>query len=81
MRYSEFWHLMADEFGAGYAQAVARGQAITGLGGQTVEEALAAQVPAREVWFALCEVMDVPAERRWGQDIAGGAPARQPHKR
>ena len=29
-------------------------------------EALAAGVPPREVWLALCEATDVPAERRHG---------------
>ena len=57
---------MDEEFGAGYARTVARDQVVAGLGGRTAEEALAAHVPPREVWFALCDVMDVPAERRWG---------------
>lgn len=67
VRHSEFWQLMDDEFGVGYARSVARDQVVAALGGRTAEEALAAHVPPRQVWFALCEVMDVPAERRWGR--------------
>lgn len=67
VRHSEFWQLMEDEFGAGYARTVARDQVVAGLGGRTVDDALAVHVPPRQVWFALCDVMDVPAERRWGR--------------
>ncbi len=66
VRHSDFWRLMDEEFGSGYARSLARGQVVTGLDGRTVEEALAAHVPPREVWFALCEQMDVPVERRHG---------------
>lgn len=67
VRHSEFWQLMEDEFGAGYARSVARDQVVAALGGRTADEALAAHVPPRQVWFALCDVMDVPSERRWGR--------------
>lgn len=67
VRHSEFWQLMEDEYGPGYARTVARDQVVAGLGGRTVDEALAAHVPPRQVWFALCDVMDVPPERRWGR--------------
>jgi hypothetical protein len=67
VRHSEFWQLMEDEFGAGYARSVARDQVVAALGGRTADEALAAHVPPRQVWFALCDVMDVPTERRWGR--------------
>jgi hypothetical protein len=69
VRHSEFWQLMDEEFGVGYARTVARDQVIAGLGGRTVDEALAAHVPPRQVWFALCDVMDVPVERRWGRNL------------
>ena len=67
VRISEFWQLMEDEFGAGYARTVARDQVVAGLGGRTGDAARAAHVPPRQVGFALCDVMDVPAERRWGR--------------
>ena len=53
---------MDEEFGAGYARTVARDQVVAALGGRTAEQALAAHVPPRDVWLALCEAMDVPRE-------------------
>lgn len=68
MRLSEFRALMSDEFGAGYADTVARRHSIRDLGSRTAEEALADGVPPRTVWLALCDDMDVPEERRWGKE-------------
>lgn len=59
---------MDDEFGPGYAPTVFRDQVVGALGGRTGEQAVAAGVPVREVWFALCESMGVPPSRRWGRD-------------
>ena len=36
------------------------------LGNRTPDEALAAGVPPREVWFALCAAQDVPPQRWHG---------------
>lgn len=36
------------------------------VGDRTAAEALAAGVPPREVWLALCAETDVPLERRYG---------------
>jgi hypothetical protein len=68
-----FWQLMDDEFGAGYARSVASDQALSPLGGLTVDQALAAGHVPREVWQAVCEAMDVPPERRWGVEPAARA--------
>jgi hypothetical protein len=68
VRHSEFWQLLEDEFGPEYARTVARDVVLSTLGGRTSEQALAAGHRPREVWVALCDVMDVPAERRWGRD-------------
>jgi hypothetical protein len=68
VRHSEFWQLMDDEFGAGYARTVARDQVMAALGGRTAQEALRARVPPRQVWSALCDLMEVPSARRWGRD-------------
>jgi len=68
VRQSEFWQLLEDEFGAAYARTVARDVVVDILGGRTAEQALAAGARPREVWTALCDTMDVPAERRWGRD-------------
>ncbi|MEZ3159799.1 DUF3046 domain-containing protein [Microbacterium sp. BWT-B31] len=65
MRLSEFDRAMADQFGAG-AGAVRTDLALAAMGGRTAAEALAAGVAARDVWLAVCDEMDVPAERRYG---------------
>lgn len=74
VRHSDFWRLMDEEFGPAYARSVARDQVVTGLGGRTVDEALAAHVAPRAVWSALCDQMDVPADRRWGVERQGRRP-------
>ncbi|WP_022881799.1 DUF3046 domain-containing protein [Gryllotalpicola ginsengisoli] len=69
MRLSEFNRAVADEFGAAYGRQLVRDLVIVELGGRTCEQALAAGVPARDVWLALCEATDVPAERRHGAGL------------
>ena len=71
MRHSEFWQLMAAEFGEAYARTLARELVISSLGERTALQALAGHEDARTVWWAVCEAMDVPPERRWGQDQQG----------
>lgn len=66
MRVSEFHRAVADEFGAAYGASVVKDVVIGALGDRTAREALDAGVDAREVWLALCDAMDVPAERRYG---------------
>ncbi|WP_211879067.1 DUF3046 domain-containing protein [Pseudarthrobacter albicanus] len=69
MRISDFWRLMDDEFGAGYSRVVASSLVLAGVGDRTAEQALGAGVPPRQVWLALCDVQDVPPERRLGRDV------------
>lgn len=57
---------MDDEFGSAYAASLAHDHTMLTLGGRTVEEGLEAGIPAREVWEAICDEMDVPADRRFG---------------
>ncbi|HEX5493746.1 MAG TPA: DUF3046 domain-containing protein [Mycobacteriales bacterium] len=64
MRLSDFWTRMDERFGAGYARSVARDLVLADLGGRTVEQALAAGLPARDVWQAVCEAFDIPANQR-----------------
>lgn len=59
---------MTDEFGAGYADTLARGHVVQALGDRTVAAALEDGVLPRRVWEALCEDVGVPAERRLGID-------------
>ncbi len=75
-----FWQLMDDEFGAGYARSVATDQALSALGGQSADQALAAGHVPREVWQAVCEAMDVPPARRWGQETAPHARHGEAHR-
>ncbi|MHA7174771.1 DUF3046 domain-containing protein [Arthrobacter monumenti] len=69
MRMSEFWRLMDDEFGSGYSKVLADDLVLAGLSGRTAAAALRDGEDPRRVWFAICDVQDVPAERRWGRDI------------
>lgn len=66
MKLSEFQIAVADEFGPGYASVVVNDLVLGPVGGRTAREALAAGVAPREVWLALCDATDVPAERRHG---------------
>jgi hypothetical protein len=69
VRISDFWRLMDDEFGAGYSRVLSNSLVLAGVGGRTADQALSAGVPPRQVWLALCDVQDVPPERRLGRDI------------
>ncbi|KRE79046.1 DUF3046 domain-containing protein [Arthrobacter sp. Soil764] len=70
MRISEYWRLMDDEFGAGYSRVLSSTLVLASVGGRTADQALASGVDPRKVWLAVCDVQDVPAERRLGRDIA-----------
>ena len=64
MQLTLFWERMAAQFGAAYAQSVAKDYVFAGLGGRTVEQALADGEDAKVVWRAVCEVFDVPERLR-----------------
>ncbi len=64
----EFWQLLEEVFGRGYGKSLARDQGLSRLGGMTAVEALAAGEQPRVVWNVLCDQMDVPDSRRWGDD-------------
>lgn len=68
MRESEFNRLVAEEFGEAYGPMVAASHRLGEFEDRTAQEAIAAGVPARQVWEALCEDFDVPPERRLGRD-------------
>ena len=53
VRLSEFWIRMEDHFGEGYARSVAHDHVLQALGGRTVDQALAAGMPAKQVWRAV----------------------------
>ncbi len=68
MRRSEFDRAVADEFGAGAGTLIAD-LVLSKVGDRTPAQALAAGVPPRDIWLALCEEMDVPPERRYGAGL------------
>jgi hypothetical protein len=61
---SVFWERMREQFGDSYADSVARDYVLAGLGGRTVEQALADGVEAKAVWRAVCAEFDVPERLR-----------------
>ena len=65
MRRSEFERAVADEFGP-RASALLADLVLPALGDRTARQAVDAGIPPREIWLALCEETDVPAERRYG---------------
>ncbi|WP_026820688.1 DUF3046 domain-containing protein [Arthrobacter castelli] len=69
MRLSEFWRLMDDEFGAGYSRVLADELVLGDLDGRTAAAALRDGESPKRVWSAVCDVQDIPPERRWGRDI------------
>lgn len=69
MRLSDFWRLMDDEFGSAYSRVLASDLVLGSLGGKTAEEALKGGIEPKSVWLAVCDVQEVPPERRLGRDI------------
>ncbi|MEV6230650.1 DUF3046 domain-containing protein [Saccharopolyspora shandongensis] len=64
MRHTAFRQRMADEFGRVRAEMLAQDHVFSILGGRTVDQALEAGLSTKEVWQAVCEAFEVPAERR-----------------
>jgi Protein of unknown function (DUF3046) len=66
VKLTEFRALMVAHFGPLRARSVAMDHVFGALGDRTADQALAAGVPPRSVWFAVCDSFDVPATLRWG---------------
>ena len=64
MRQTAFWERMRAQFGETYADSVARDYVLAGLGGRTVDQALADGEDAKVVWRAVCEAFRVPERLR-----------------
>jgi hypothetical protein len=64
MRITVFRKMMADEFGQIRADSLARDHVFSALGNQTVDQAIEAGVPTKEIWHAVCDAFEVPPERR-----------------
>lgn len=64
MRLTVFWQRMNAQFGEAYAHSVAQDYVLAGLGGRTVDRALADGEEPGSVWRAVCESFDVPESLR-----------------
>jgi Protein of unknown function (DUF3046) len=64
MRLTEFWARMREQFGDGYAESVAKDYVLSGLGGRTVNKALADGEDAKVVWRAVSDQFNVPDRLR-----------------
>ena len=83
MRISEFRALAHDEFGRALADTLVADLVLAPLD-MTAAQAIDAGTDPRTVWFALCEAMEVPPDRRLGRDrrrhsgaVTDGAGARR----
>lgn len=59
MRITDFWQRMDEQFGAGYAQSVAKDYVLGGLGERTVQQALADGEDVKVIWRAICVAFPV----------------------
>ena len=64
VRLTTFWELMRAQFGDAYAESVAKDYVVSGLGGRTVNKALADGEDAKVVWRAVCDTFNVPERLR-----------------
>jgi hypothetical protein len=64
MRITVFRKLMTKEFGEVRADMLARDHVFSSLGGRTVDQALDVGLEPKEIWRAVCDVFEVPHERR-----------------
>jgi hypothetical protein len=60
MRLTAFWERMRAQFGEAYAESVAKDYVLSGLGGRTINKALADGEDVKVVWRAVCENFNVP---------------------
>ncbi len=64
VRLTAFWERMNAQFGAGYAESLAKDYVFANLGGRTITQALAEGEDATTVWRAVCETFQVPERLR-----------------
>jgi hypothetical protein len=64
MRHTEFWARMDQVLGPAYSRVWATQHVLAALGGRTVEQALAAGVPPKEVWRAVADALHLPDQQR-----------------
>ena len=61
MRLTDFWERMDAVFGPEYARSWARDFSLSALDSRTVMQAIDAGIDTREIWDAVCGVVEVPA--------------------
>jgi hypothetical protein len=64
VRLTDFWDRMNRVFGPAYAESWARDVVLRELGGRSVHQALAEGEDTKDVWRAVCAVVEVPASER-----------------
>jgi len=64
VKHTEFWARLEEALGPAYARSWASMYVLSDLGGRTVDEALAAGVPPKEVWRAVWAALQLPARDR-----------------
>lgn len=61
MRLTDFWERMDAVFGPEYSRSWARDYSLSAVGGLTVMQAIDSGVETREIWDAVCGVVEVPS--------------------
>ena len=61
VRLTDFWERMDAVFGPEYARSWARDFSLSTLQGRTVMQAIDTGIDTREIWDAVCGVIDVPS--------------------
>jgi DUF3046 family protein len=64
VRLTNFWDRMRAQFGEAYAASVAQDYVLAGMGGRTVNQALADGEDVRAVWRAVCDAFELPDRLR-----------------
>ncbi len=64
MKETELWARMRVHLGPGYYRVWAQQQAIPSLGSRTVDEAIEAHIPFKEIWRAVWEFLELPPSER-----------------
>ncbi len=65
VKHSELQRALEETFGPAYGRTLAAELVLLPLGNRTPDQALAAGVPPREVWDAVCVEMDLDEKVRW----------------
>ena len=61
VRLTDFWERMDAVFGPEYARSWARDFSLSTLQGRTVMQAIDTGIDTRDIWDAVCGVVDVPS--------------------